>query len=337
MIVNYSSFEKSNFSNNSCFLFYGENQGRIEECSDLVIKSLKKEFGNISLIYFSNDDLKKGDFKKLLLDSLNEDIFGSKNILIISLQDQKPAKEIVDTLKKNDSLPLILILKCTQLKKSSALRNFFENSKEYLVVPCYEENETEKKNIIRKIFTSEGLNISSEEINLISNMLGNQKLEIENELNKLIIYLKTSKKDINSSLSVISENINENINKLIFFLSSKEKTNFLRSLFKSKEIQNDHLRLINYFSDHLMRILEVKSKIKSGKEKDLAIKSLKPPVFFKDIPEFGKHLDIWNEEDIYYFLKKLFLCQVSNLNGIKSFKFQLYFLFLKIINQKKNN
>ena len=48
-------------------------------------------------------------------------------------------------------------------------------------------------------------------------MLGNQKLEIENELNKLIIYLKTSKKDINSSLSVISENINENINKLIFF------------------------------------------------------------------------------------------------------------------------
>ena len=173
----------------------------------------------------------------MLLDSLNEDIFGSKNILIISLQDQKPAKEIVDTLK-NDSLPLIIIIKCAQLKKL-ALRNFFENSKEYLVVPCYEENETEK-NIIRKIFTSEGLNISNEEINLISNMLSNQKLEIENELSKLIIYLKTSKKDINSSLSVISENINENINKVIF-LASKDKTNFLRSLFKSK-IQNDHLR-----------------------------------------------------------------------------------------------
>ena len=38
-------------------------RGRIEECSDFVIKSLKKEFGKISLIYFSNDDLKKGDFK----------------------------------------------------------------------------------------------------------------------------------------------------------------------------------------------------------------------------------------------------------------------------------
>ena len=86
-----------------------------------------------------------------------------------------------------------------------------------------------------------------------------------------------------------------------------------------------------------MRILEVKSKIKSGKEKDLAIKSLKPAVFFKDIPEFDKHLDIWNEEDIYYFLKKLFVCQVSNLNGIKSFKFQLYFLFFWILNLKKNN
>ena len=51
-----------------------------------------------------------------------------------------------------------------------------------------------------------------------------------------------------------------------------------------------------------MRILEVKSKIKSG-SKDL-VKKLKANCLFKDIPEFDKHLDIWNEEDIYYFFKE---------------------------------
>ena len=336
MILNYSSFHTSTFLNNSCFLFYGENQGRIEECSTFTVRSFKEKLGKTNCTYFSNEDLKKGIFKNLILESANDDIFGNKNILILSLQDQKPAKEIVDTLKKNNLLSIVLIIKCAQLKKGSVLRNFFENSKEHFVVPCYEENEVDKQNFIRKIFTTEGLKISDEEIKLVSNMLSNQRLEIENELNKLIIYLKTSQKDVKNSLNVISENINENINKLIFFLASRDMDNFLKSLFKSKEIQNDEIRLINYFSDHLMRILEVKAKIKSGSEKKLAIKNLRPPVFFKDISEFSIHVDTWKEKYIYYFLKKLFICQQSSLKGSNSCKFKLFFLFLKILNFKEN-
>ena len=40
------------------------------------------------------------------------------------------------------------------------------------------------KKILRKFFHSENLDISEEEIELISNILSNQKLEIENELKK---------------------------------------------------------------------------------------------------------------------------------------------------------
>ena len=43
-----------------------------------------------------------------------------------------------------------------------------------------------KKNIVRKFFHSENLDISEEEIELISNILSNQKLEIENELKNLL-------------------------------------------------------------------------------------------------------------------------------------------------------
>ena len=42
MILNFSFLEKSDISNSSCFLFYGDNQGRVEDCSLITIKSLKK-------------------------------------------------------------------------------------------------------------------------------------------------------------------------------------------------------------------------------------------------------------------------------------------------------
>ena len=59
MISNFLQFKTPDISKNSRFLFYGENHGRVEECSSLTIKSIKEKFGKISVVYYSNDDLKK--------------------------------------------------------------------------------------------------------------------------------------------------------------------------------------------------------------------------------------------------------------------------------------
>ena len=56
MILNFSSFVKTNIAKTSSFLIYGENQGRIEECSTIIINSMKKKFGAINQIYLSSDE-----------------------------------------------------------------------------------------------------------------------------------------------------------------------------------------------------------------------------------------------------------------------------------------
>ena len=87
------SCSSSEISKTSNFLFHGENHGRIEECSSIVINSIKKKFEAINYIYLSTDELKKGVFSKLYSGSENHDLFGNKNIFIVSLQDQKASKK----------------------------------------------------------------------------------------------------------------------------------------------------------------------------------------------------------------------------------------------------
>ena len=231
---------------------------------------------------------------------------------------------------------MFLIIKCGALKKGSSLRNFFENSKNNLIIPCYEESKEDKKKLVSEFFASEYLKITNEEINLLVDLISNERLEIKNELSKLAIYIKNNKKNLIDSLGVITENSNDNFNQLIFSLFSKDKKGFLKMFFKSKEIQSDSVRSINFLSEHLMKILEVKGKIKSGYEKSSSIKSLRPPVFFKYLPEFNKHIDMWSEKNITFLLRKLFFCQSSTLKGLKTSEFELYFLFLKILNFKIN-
>ena len=176
------------------------------------------------------------------------------------------------------------------------------------------------------------IKVNENEVSQLSNILSNQRHEILNELQKVKISIKTSKKTLAESIDLICRESNGDIDDLVYSLASKEKNNFLVNFFNSKEIQNDLIRFVNYFSEHLFKLLEIKEKIRNGENKNLAVKSLRPPIFFKRLTKFNNQVEQWNEKEILQIIKKLFLFRVASLKGENSSKFQLYFLFLKILN-----
>ena len=248
MIIKYLSLKKLEMPDANSFLFYGENTGRIEDCIDMTIKFIKKKYENLNVVNISNEDLKTSNFQSLISNYNNPDLFGNKNIVILSMIDQKTSKEITKFLA-NESLSFYLICKSDQLKKTSALRRFFENSDRSVTVACYEETELEKNALIRNTLLSEEIKINENEIFQLSNILSNQRHEILNELQKVKIAIKTSNKTLAESIDLICRKSNGDIDELIYSLASKEKNNFLINFFNSKEVQNDLMRFVNYFSD----------------------------------------------------------------------------------------
>jgi DNA polymerase-3 subunit delta len=331
VIIKYLSFKKLEIPDVNSFLFYGENSGRIEDCVDMTVKFIKQKYENINIINVSNEDLKTNSFQSLISNYNNLDLFGNKNIVIFSIIDQKTSKEITKYLA-NQSLTFYLICKSDQLKKASAFRRFFENSDHSVTVACYEETEQEKNSLIKSSLLDDEIKVSENELSQLSNILSNQRHEILNELQKVKISIKTSKKTLAESIDLICRKSNGDIDNLVYSLASKEKNNFLVNFFNSKEIQNDLIRFVNYFSEHLFKLLEVKEKIRNGENRNLAVKSLKPPIFFKRLDKFNNQVEQWHEKEILQILKKLFLFRVASLKGKNSSKFQLYFLFLKILN-----
>ena len=85
----------------------------------------KKKFEAINYIYLSSDELKNGVFSKLYSGSENHDLFGNKNIFIVSLQDQKASKEIVETLKNQGNLICLLNRQMHSIEKNFCFKSFF--------------------------------------------------------------------------------------------------------------------------------------------------------------------------------------------------------------------
>ena len=318
MIVKFEDFEKSseNYRSFRFFLFYGQNYGRVSECADLIknFKDVKRDYEVINLF---SDDIKKEDLSRIFIESSTPNIFGSKTFLCLHLSSEKISKEIISIISKETNTDLIVVLKCHQLSPRSSLRSFFEKNNYSISVACYEESESEKYIYIKKFLQNEGVKVSEAQINLLTNNLSNQRLEIKSELEKIIILHNSDpeKKLMYDTFSFISDSLNNDDTRFIFSLASKEKKGFVKNFNKFTDYGSDNMRLITYLLEHFFRLLVIKIKACEGIDVSSAIKQLKPPIFFKNLPEFRQQLKIFSISELRFVIAKLMISKQEFMRG----------------------
>lgn len=318
MIVKFDDFEKKpeNYLSFRFFLFYGPNYGKVCDCTNLI-KSFKNVEQDFEVINFFSDEIKKEDLSRIFIENSTPNIFGSKTFLCFHLNSEKISKEIISIISKETNMDLIVVLKCHQLSPRSPLRSFFEKNNYSISVACYEESDNEKKTYISNFLQNEGVKISESLINLLANNLSNQRLEIKSELEKIIILHKTetAKNFMCNTFSFTSASLNNDDTKFIFSLASKEKRGFVKNFNKFTDYGSNNMRLITYLLEHFFRLLVIKIKIYEGIDVSSAIKKLRPPIFFKNIPEFRQQLEMFSINELKFFIKKLLISKEEFIRG----------------------
>ena len=318
MIVKFEDFEKKpeNYLSFRFFLFYGPNYGKVDDCANLT-KSFKNFKQDYEVINFFSDEIKKEDLSRIFIESSTPNIFGSKTFLCFHLNNEKISKEIISILSKETNKDLIVVLKCNQLGPRSSLRSFFEKNNFSISVACYEESEGEKKTYINNFLQNEGVKVSESTINLLTNNLSNQRLEIKSELEKIIVLHKSQpeEKFMHNSFSFLTESLNNDDTRFIFSIASKEKKGFVKNLNKFTDYGSDNIKLITYLIEHFFRLLVIKIKIYEGMDVSSAIKELRPPIFFKYLPAFRQQLRMFSIGELKFVIKKLFISKQEIIGG----------------------
>ena len=111
--------------------------------------------------------------------------------------------KILDEIKLKNLDDIIIIIS-ENLDKKSKLRSYFEKSKKNICIAFYPDNEQTLSRLCVSFFQEKSISISQSNINLIVNKSGGDRKTLFNELTKIELFSKQSKK-INA----------ENISKLI--------------------------------------------------------------------------------------------------------------------------
>ena len=190
----------------SISLFYGENLGLINDFKKLIIESNK----NTTIIRLNEEEILKKDVI-LFREISNSSLFEEKKAIFIDQVSDKILNQIIEI--ENISTDIKIYLFAGILEKKSKLRNYFEKSKNFCVIACYEDNAITLKNIIqRKLKDFKGINMQN--INLILENSNYSRAKLNNELDKINDFFHDKVLNVEKLEDLLNLKTNDDFNKL---------------------------------------------------------------------------------------------------------------------------
>ncbi len=280
-------------------LFYGENLGLKNEFKSII----KKNNSNSEILFFSQDEILQNN-NVLIKEINNVSLFEKSKVFLIENINDKfldLVMEIENVITDNK-----LFLFSDILEKKSKLRNYFEKSKVCAAIPCYADNDLSLKKLIQsKLKEFSGL--TGNNINMILENTNLDRAKLNNELEKIITFFQGKNLKSEKLELLLNNKSNYDFDKLKdqAFLGNKAATNKLLS---ETIIDNEkNIFYLNVINQRLYRISETLSN--DGKTVESKINSLKPPIFWKDKPNFISQAKKWNKRKIDNVLKKTYILE----------------------------
>ena len=287
--------EKINF-----YLFYGENEGQKID----VIKSNFNEFTKENTFKYNEKEIIEN--KQLLFENIySKSFFENEKLILVSEVTDKSVDLIKQIISDNISdVKIVLIAK--RLDKKSKIRNLFEKEKIALIIPFYEDSPQTLITIAKKILTENKINLSQENLNLIIERAQGDRINLKNELEKIVLLSKDKKKiDLNDIYKLTNLSENYSANELVDNCLCKNKKKTLNILNENIPSSEDNILILRTFLNKLKRLRKLRLSLRESNNVDQTINAFKPPIFWKDKDIIKQQIKIWELDDIETFIVDL--------------------------------
>ena len=300
MIVKEFEFNKININKYNFYLLHGKNEGLKKEIISKIIS--KKE--NIEILKLNEKQIIEN--QELISDEVfSGSLFSNEKLIIINQATDKILNTIESIyVKKIDGT--IFIINSDNLEKKSKLRNFFEKQKELICLPFYPDTTQTLSFLANKFFRERKISISQSNLNLIINKCNGDREFLENELNKIEIFLLKKKNIETQELSKLLNLIeNYSITELVdnCLINNSKKISLI--LNENNYNNDDCIIIIRNFLLKAKKILILANNYAKNKDLETTVSQAKPPIFWKEKDMVKQQLQKWQPNMLKVLISKI--------------------------------
>jgi len=312
MILKHLDLSKNLNQSKIFYLLYGFNTALIDE---VVENELKPKLSKNIFVYDEGQVI--NDFDNFLDNVLNRSFFDNDKLIIINRGTDK-ILEIIKILLEKSISETTIVIKSNTLDKKSKLRNFFEKNQNLYCVPFYEDNNQSLNLIVRKFFSQNKINISSQVINYIVDKSHKNRSILKNDLEKIKNFYQKKKSITLDEISKLTNTpVDNDLSELSDQILLKNKNKVIKILNENPLRAEDSILILKVLLNKIKRLKNLKKLITNVQDTDKILISYRPIIFWKDKEIIKHQLKILSLHKIDEFIKTisiLELCLKKNPN-----------------------
>ena len=293
-------------------LFYGPDQGLVRERAVGLVARVAGDAADPFRVAELTAAQMKDDPTRLVDEAAALSLSGGRRVLRLREAADGHA-EALGELLAGPPPASFLVLEAGDLAPRSALRRVFESAANAAAIACYLDDDEVLGKVIGDALKGYGLAIGQEALAYLIAHLGGDRGVTRQELEKLALYVGPGAKQVTAEdvLAVIGDSSALSLDDLIFALGDGDRAAIDRGYARALMEGNDEIAILRAAARHIMRLHQVAASA----EPRLAIKALRPPVFFKLENRFLAQLRLWSADRLGDALNRLNRAEIDIKTG----------------------
>ncbi|MCK5285114.1 MAG: DNA polymerase III subunit delta [Alphaproteobacteria bacterium] len=287
-------------------LVYGADNGLMKERAKSIALSIVNDINDPFNAVTLSTDILQEDPARLNDEACAISMMGGDRLIRIKNATDK-LTQLLKTYLENPNKSSLVILEAGELGTRSSLRKLCEAAKNAAALPCYIEDERNLSILIRKSIQSANLNIEQDAINWLAINISGDRQKVRSELEKIITYkgIETSPVSLNDVQACCGETGVQSLDNLIYSVAGNQPAKALKTYNQLLGDGVNFIVIVRALQNHFRRLHITKARMEQGTSTDIAMKSLMPPVFFKQQNEFRYQAKRWNIKSLNKIMSRL--------------------------------
>ena len=288
-------------------LFYGPDEGLAHELAGQAQRAILGEGDDpFRLVELTPEQIEKDPPR--LVDELNAiSMLGGRRVVRVAQATNAIAEIVADAIAAQAEGAALLIVEAGDVGAKKALVQAFESEKSRAgAFGCYHDGEAQLNALIGQHLKAGGYGIARDALAYLSERLGGDRGVTRSELDKLMLYVGDSSREIGlaDAMICIGDRAAFALDDLIAAAAEGDGValdrNFARSVAEVEAIQ-----LLRAAARHFQRLHQVVARIAAGDGFEAAANQLRPPPFWSQRAHLEKQARLWSPQRIGRALERL--------------------------------
>jgi DNA polymerase-3 subunit delta len=189
----------------------------------------------------------------------------------------------------------LVVLEAASLPTRSKLRAVVEAAANGAAIPCYPEEGDALETTIRSVLGELDAKADAEAVTWLAGQLGGDRASTRRELEKLAIYAGPGGTvDLDAAAACIGDMAGLSLEDAVFAATAGDVDMTDRALEIAMGEGAAPVQVLRVTLGHIQRVQRVRAAMADGAAMDEAMRTLRPPVFFKRAGAFKRALALWS-------------------------------------------